>query len=500
MIITIIKSFLLFIFAFFLFTRISNSDNTIIIPFILKCFISSFALSLLTLFCKHNLAILSYVVPLFFFWTILCCITTFQPKILLTYSLVCYCTVLMLYSISAAIWGLFTFFIFTELSQIIINIFTLLSCATTFIFLKLILRSKRFCNTVRYLIHNSIFNYIVILYILSILILTFEQVYNVKSIQVSFLSMILLIVLLFLINLWWRNKQTEFYIEKMRLLEVKNLRSTSADYESYISKLENENKRLGAIIHKDNRIVNAMADSVCNYLSTTTNNSVTDLEELHAKGISLSNEIDSIKTYRQELLGNGLLSISTIPLTKHSGIDAIISFMTKEARSYGIALKFHFDADFFTVKDTEISELDLVHLLSDLIENAIIATKNADEKCIELSFLLLKGTPAISISDSGVPFEIETFMKLGITEASTHTSEGGTGIGLIDIWSFKKKYHASLVIEELNTDTSIYSKRLSIQFDNKCNYLIITDRFKEIISHQTRSDLILTKQIHLMRI
>lgn len=67
-------------------------------------------------------------------------------------------------------------------------------------------------------------------------------------------------------------------------------------------------------------------------------------------------------------------------------------------------------------------------------------------------------------------------MKLGITEASTHTSEGGTGIGLIDIWSFKKKYHASLVIEELNTDTSIYSKRLSIQFDNKCNYLIITDR------------------------
>lgn len=239
---------------------------------------------------------------------------------------------------------------------------------------------------------------------------------------------------------------------------------------------------------------------VCDYLSTFINDSVTDLENLHAKGISLSNEIDSIKTYRQELLGNGLLSISAIPLTKHSGIDAIISFMTKEARSYGIALKFHFDADFFTVKDTEISELDLVHLLSDLIENAIIATKNADEKCIELSFLLLKGTPAISISDSGVPFEIETFMKLGITEASTHTSEGGTGIGLIDIWSFKKKYHASLVIEELNTDTSIYSKRLSIQFDNKCNYLIITDRFKEIISHQTRSDLIVTKQIHLMRI
>lgn len=132
--------------------------------------------------------------------------------------------------------------------------------------------------------------------------------------------------------------------------------------------------------------------------------------------------------------------------------------------------------------------MDFVHLLSDLLENAIIATRHANGKALELSLQILKGTPAISVSDSSIPFEIETFMKLGTCEASTHTDEGGTGIGLMDIWTFKKKYQASFVIEEL--DDSVYSKRVSLLFDNKNKYLIISNRYKQISSTQTRSDLL----------
>ena len=228
-----------------------------------------------------------------------------------------------------------------------------------------------------------------------------------------------------------------------------------------------------------------MADSVCDYLSSSTNSNITDLQ---AKGQSLSDEINSIKTYRQELLCQGSQSGSSIHQTNQAGVDAIISFMVKEAASYGITMKFHFDGEFFTAKHFTATEMDFVHLLSDLLENAIIATRHANGKAIELSLQILKGTPAISVSDSGIPFEIETFMKLGTCEASTHTDEGGTGIGLMDIWTFKKKYHASLVIEELGNST--YSKRLSILFDNRNKYLIISNRFQQIISNQTRSDLL----------
>ena len=57
----------------------------------------------------------------------------------------------------------------------------------------------------------------------------------------------------------------------------------------------------------------------------------------------------------------------------------------------------------------------------------------------------------------GIPFEIDTYMKFGISEASTHTNEGGTGIGLLDTWTFKKKYHVSLIIEELGIQSFLGS-------------------------------------------
>lgn len=344
---------------------------------------------------------------------------------------------------------------------------------------------KRLSGRISLFSFNSMINWNTILGVIVLAIFTFEQIAALGHSIIRYIRVSTFTFCLCLVIIWWRTQITKTYREKLRLLEMKTLRAAKEENEAYIAKLEAENKRLGTIIHKDNRIVNAMADSVCDFLSTSAN---TNAEILQAKGQSLSDEINSIKTYRQELLLEDSLSETSISQTKLAGVDAIISFMVKEASGYGIILKFHYDRDFFTAKRFTVTEMDFVHLLSDLLENAIIATRYRNGKSIELSLQTLKGTPAISVSDSGIPFEINTFMKFGTCEASTHTDEGGTGIGLIDIWSFKKKYHASLVIEEL--DNSIYSKRLSLLFDGKNKYLIISNRFQQIISNQTRSDLL----------
>lgn len=484
MITTIIKSFLLFLFTFYFFNKIICTGKYSLSQ-TLKEFISSFLLALLTLLCKQKFVFLSYTLPFLFFWIAVCFMSNFKPKFLFICSLISYCIVLTLYNVSAIIWGILTYPILSELSQTVIYLFTILSSITTFFLLELLLKLKKSRYAINYLLHNSVFNYGSFLCCLCVIILTFEQVYSTKIVFVSSLRMLSIVVLLLLLNFWWRSQITKTYREKLRLLEMKTLRAAKAENEAYISKLEAENRRLGTIIHKDNRIVNAMADSVCDYL---TSSGSTNAEELHEKGVSLSNEINSIKTYRQELLCEGSLSETSTPQTNHAGVDAIIAFMVKEAASYGITLKFHYDKDFFSAKRFTATEMDFVHLLSDLLENAIIATRHAKGQSIELSLQILKGTPAISVSDSGIPFEINTLMKFGLCEASTHIDEGGTGIGLIDIWSFKKKYHASLVIEEL--DNSIYSKRLSLLFDGKNKYLIISNRFQQIISSQTRADLL----------
>ena len=363
--------------------------------------------------------------------------------------------------------------------------FILITCFVYPLLLIVILKNKRLTNGFSSIISPKVIRYGITLCSFILIIFTFEQTSSLTEIYYRLFRVIIIIGSFSFLSIWWRSQITKTYREKLRLLELKTLRTAKAENESYITKLEAENKRLGTIIHKDNRIVNAMADSVCDYLSSSANSNTTDLQ---AKGQSLSDEINSIKTYRQELLCQGSQSGSSIPQTNQTGVDAIISFMVKEAASYGITMKFHFDGEFFNAKHFTATEMDFVHLLSDLLENAIIATRHANGKTLELSLQILKGTPAISVSDSGIPFEIETFMKLGTCEASTHTDEGGTGIGLMDIWTFKKKYHASLVIEEL--DNSTYSKRLSILFDNHNKYLIISNRFQQIISNQTRSDLL----------
>lgn len=350
--------------------------------------------------------------------------------------------------------------------------------------------SKRFSGSISILSFNSVINWNTILGFIVLTLFTLERFASLKHSVMRYIIVSIASLCLCILTIWWRTQITKTYREKLRLLEMKTLRAAKVENEAYISRLEAENKRLGTIIHKDNRIVNAMADSVCDYLSTA---SGSDLETLYSKGLSLSDEINSIKTYRQELLCEGSLVQTSIPQTNLAGVDAIITFMLKEASTHGITLQFHFDKEIFSSKHFTASEMDLVHLLSDFLQNAIIATRHAGGKAIELSFQSLKGTPAISVSDSGIPFEIDTYMKLGVSEASTHLEEGGTGIGLIDIWSFKKKYRASLVIEEL--DDSIYTKRLSLLFDGKNKYLIVSNRFQQIISNQTRSDLLVISPV-----
>ena len=113
----------------------------------------------------------------------------------------------------------------------------------------------------------------------------------------------------------------------------------------------------------------------------------------------MSDEINSIKTYRQELLNQCAPNITSIPQTGYSGIDAIISFMTKEAAADNINLKFNFDGTFFNSIYSTTNELDLVHLFSDLLENAIIATKCAHASSIELLKRLLLTNYFLSESD-----------------------------------------------------------------------------------------------------
>jgi len=90
---------------------------------------------------------------------------------------------------------------------------------------------------------------------------------------------------------------------------------------------------------------------------------------------------------------------------------------------------------------------------------------------------------------NGQPFLPEIFQDFGLKAHTTHVGNGGSGIGLMDIWKLKKKYRASLVITEYAPGTYSYSKQISLIFDAKKHYIIQTYRKHELGQIRFRDDL-----------
>ena len=136
-----------------------------------------------------------------------------------------------------------------------------------------------------------------------------------------------------------------------------------------------------------------------------------------------------------------------------------------------------------------LSEEDFSHLLADLIENAFIAMSDVTDKKILINLGRMGNHLSVEISDNGQPFSPEIFQDFGLKAHTTHAGNGGSGIGLMDIWKLKKKYRASLVITKYVPGTYSYTKQISLIFDAKKHYIIQTYRRRELGQIRFRDDL-----------
>ena len=69
------------------------------------------------------------------------------------------------------------------------------------------------------------------------------------------MRMFMLLLFAFILVLWWRAQITKSYRERLRVLEVESLRTSQTEQQTYIKQLEEQNERMGKIIHKDNRLL-----------------------------------------------------------------------------------------------------------------------------------------------------------------------------------------------------------------------------------------------------
>ena len=297
---------------------------------------------------------------------------------------------------------------------------------------------------------------------------------------------ILIMPLPFLLLYYWRHRITQTYLENMRRLETLNYENTIADRDKHIKELENQNAYLGRIIHKYRKTIPAIELSVLELLQ---NNEELDTTELKQKAKSLQIQLDEIHAERDSLFDNFQKQTNASTQTGLHTVDAMLALMEKRAKQDWIRYKMQIASDIKELSLNSIKETDLLHLLGDLIENAIHAVNVTYTKDIMIHIGKLNNCLLFEISDSGVPFDIPTYQNFGTEAYTTRQEDGGTGTGLLDIWSIKKKYKASLYIYEYELSSNVYTKKISFLFDGKNHFLLKTYRDKEIKNFLIRGDL-----------
>ena len=213
------------------------------------------------------------------------------------------------------------------------------------------------------------------------------------------------------------------------------------------------------------------------------------LKQLQTHGENLLVQLQQIASEREDALHTYKNTLYQQPLLDIPTIDALLQFMEKRASGSNIHYKIKLDSHVKEPLLEHITEADALHLLSDLIENAIIATIHSSQKKLLIHIGFSYEKLFFDIYDSGVPFHPEAYQHFGNQPYTTYADSGGSGIGLTDIWNLKRKYKASLQIYEYPPDSSIYTKKIRFLFDRKNHFLIQTHRSKEIRSVIIRNDL-----------
>ena len=287
---------------------------------------------------------------------------------------------------------------------------------------------------------------------------------------------------------WWRSSLTRSYLNKLKENELEEMSNIINEKNIQIEKLQYHNDELSKIIHKDNKLIPSMEYTVRSYLLCAEN--AVSTKVLMAHGQELLLHLESVSQERKGILRDYETKNKQLPSTNLLSIDSLFSYMYQKAKENQINFDVSLTGNMDYFINNIIDESDLRTLLADLIENAIIASKVSSSKYILITMGLSDKYYSIDIFDNGEPFSEEILLNLGIKQSTTHANDGGSGIGLMTIFEIIKKSHASFDIEELQNN-HLFTKKVSICFDNLNQFRIKTNRTDIRKSLSKRTDIII---------
>ncbi len=258
-----------------------------------------------------------------------------------------------------------------------------------------------------------------------------------------------------------------YYKQKMLIKDLNETKEELENKKKEIEELEKENLNFSKISHSIAHKQKALEYK----LNTLMLNSEV------ASEIDLKDRLEDItKELKQE-------TIIQLKKTDIPEIDDMLSYMQSECVKNKIDFQLQLSGNIHHMVNNYIDKDKLEILLADLIKNAIIAINYSENvnKSILVRLGIIEGIYSLYVYDSGIEFELETLSNLGIKPSTTHSSNGGTGMGMMNTFDTLKQYEASMIIYEYGKPSKDnFTKLIQITFDKKNEFKIISYRQDEI--------------------
>lgn len=267
---------------------------------------------------------------------------------------------------------------------------------------------------------------------------------------------------------------TLYYKQKLLEKDITEYENTIKEKDAKIEELSKEKFEISKLNHEFYNRQKALQLKVENIISNMS-------LEISDK-LSVMNQINKLsKEYTGKL--EDIKHTDKLPLTNIEEVDDMFKYMQNECKKNKIDFKLTINGNIRHMVNKIIPKEKLATLIGDHIRDAIIAICCSKNKFRSIVVVLEPKDKIyeLSISDTGIEFEAETFAKLGLEPATTHKDRGGNGIGFITTFETLKETRGSLIIEERHPmEENDFTKTVIFRFDGKNEYKICTYRSEEI--------------------
>lgn len=298
---------------------------------------------------------------------------------------------------------------------------------------------KRFKNGIAFLKNeNNIDNIgIIELIFVGVALIIYSMIPSATNVGIMFIGLSIEAICLFI---WIKKKITIYYKQKLKEQTVADLQNEIKEKDNKINEILEENKAIATINHKYSSRIKALEEFSSKIVSKPelVEKMKTEFGEDYT---AFAAQIKRISQEYSNEMKTKVTKENAIPKTGIFGIDTLLEHMSTEATKSNISLDVKINASINYMVEDIISESALETLLGDHIKDAIIAINcsNNTNRRILVVISIVDKCYEINFYDTGIEFEIDTLIKLGKEQITTHKETGRKRNRLYDhIWDIKQ--------------------------------------------------------------